>query len=81
MRLIALSALASLALLHLPPAQAGSATAGSILSKQAAIAIATSSMPAGNSVTGSRCATMVRALSARYSCTVWWSPAALTGDG
>jgi hypothetical protein len=68
MRPIVLSALAALALLPMAPAQAGSATA-------------TSSMPAGNSVTHSRCTTMVRALSARYSCTVWWSPTPLEGDG
>lgn len=81
MRPIVLSAPAALALLPMAPAQAGSATAGSIMSKQAAIATATSSMPAGNSVTRSRCTTMVRALSARYSCTVWWSPTPLEGDG
>ena len=81
MRPLMLPALAALAAFQMAPAQAGSATAGSLLSKQAAIAIATSSMPAGNSVTGSRCTTMVRALSARYSCTVWWSPAPLQGDG
>jgi hypothetical protein len=51
------------------------------MSQQAAIAIATSSMPAGNSVTRTQCTTMVRALSARYRCTVWWSPATGEGDG
>jgi hypothetical protein len=51
------------------------------MSQQAAIAIATSSMPAGNSVTRSQCTTMVRALSARYRCTVWWSPGTGVGDG
>lgn len=79
MRRAALSALAALGLLQGTPALAGSAAAGSIMSKQAAIAIATSSMPAGNSVSRVQCTTMVRALSARYRCTVWWSPA--TGEG
>ncbi len=79
MRFAALSALAAIGLLQSPSALAGSATAGSIMSKQAAIAIATSSMPAGNSVNRVQCTTMVRALSARYRCTVWWGPA--TGEG
>ena len=81
MHRIALSALAALGLLQAVPALAGSATAGSIMSKQAAVANATSSMPAGNAVTRSSCTTMVRDLSARYSCTVWWSPATSKGDG
>ena len=81
MRCAALSALAAVGLLQGTPALAGSATAGSIMSKQAAIAIATSSMPPGNSVSRVQCTTMVRALSARYRCTVWWSPATGVGGG
>jgi hypothetical protein len=81
MRFAALSAVAAFGLLQSTPALAGSATAGSIMSQQAAIAIATSSMPAGNSVTRAQFITMVRALSARYRCTLWWSPATGEGDG
>ena len=54
------------------PALAGSATAGSIISKADAIATAASGMPAGQVITAERCLTMVRDLSARYSCTVTW---------
>ena len=69
------------ALLSATPALAGSATAGSIISKQNAIANATTSMPAGNTVTKTDCTTMVRALSARYRCTVYWSPTDGGSDG
>jgi len=55
------------------PAQAGFATAGSIISAQDAIDTASSSMPPGGQVTSVRCTTMVRDLSARYRCTVQWS--------
>ena len=54
------------------PALAGSSTAGSIISKADAIATASSGMPAGQVITGEHCLTMVRDLSARYSCTVTW---------
>ena len=67
-------ALGLLTLLSTTPALAGSATAGSLISKQNAIDNATNSMPTGNQVTGVRCITMIRALSARYRCTVQWSP-------
>ena len=55
------------------PALAGSATAGSIISKADAIATAASGMPAGQVITAERCLTMVRDLSPRYSCTVTWT--------
>lgn len=54
------------------PAQAGSSTAGSIISKADAIATASSAMPAGQVITAVQCLTMVRDLSPRYSCTVTW---------
>jgi hypothetical protein len=63
-----------LTLLSAGPALAGSATAGSIISKQDAIDNAANAMPIGNEITGVRCTTMIRALSARYRCTVQWSP-------
>jgi len=71
--------LASVLLAPVAPALAGSATAGSIMSKQAAIRIATYSMPAGNSVSRVQCTEMLRDLLPRYRCTVWWSPA--SGEG
>ena len=55
------------------PALAGSATAGSIISKADAIATAASGMPPGQVITAERCLTMVRDLSPRYSCTVTWT--------
>ena len=55
------------------PALAGSSTAGSIISKADAIATASGSMPAGQVITAEHCLTMVRDLSARYSCTVTWA--------
>ena len=38
-------------------------------------------MPPGNSVSRVQCTSMVRALSARYRCTVWWCPATGVGNG
>jgi hypothetical protein len=51
------------------------------MSKTNAIANATASMPAGNTVTDVRCLTIIKDQSARYRCTVYWSPAAQQGDG
>ena len=73
--------LALLALLGTAPAYAGSVTAGSIISKTDAIANASASMPAGSQITGVKCTTLIRDLSARYRCTVQWSPAPSKGDG
>jgi hypothetical protein len=72
---------AVLALLGMAPAYAGSNTAGSIISKTNAIANASASMPAGSQITGVKCTTMIRDLSARYRCTVDWGPAPGNGDG
>jgi hypothetical protein len=69
-----------IALLSAPAAQAGSATASSLMSAQNAIDNAMVSMPAGSQVTQTSCTTMVRALSARYRCTVEWQPAAGGSD-
>ena len=71
--------LALLALLDPAPAHAGSVTAGSIISKTDANASA--SMPAGSQITGVKCTTLIRDLSARYRCTVQWIPALSKGDG
>jgi len=73
--------LALLALLGTAPAHAGSVTAGSIISKTDAIANASVSMPAGSQITGVKCTTLIRDLSARYRCTVLWIPAPSKGDG
>jgi hypothetical protein len=81
MRVVPITAIGLLSLLAGAPAMAGSATAGSIMSKQQAIASASSNMPAGNRVSRVECTTLVRDLSPRYSCTVWWSPAPRQGDG
>lgn len=81
MRTSCLAGLSVLALLQGSAALAGSATAGSLMSKTNAIANATASMPAGNTVTDVRCLTIIKDQSARYRCTVYWSPAAQQGDG
>jgi len=65
-----LTALAGLAL----PAQAGGGTAGSLLSRQAAIQQATLWMPPGARITSTDCTQMVIDSSARYVCTVQWGP-------
>jgi len=67
-------------LLGASPALAGSVTAGSIISKQDAIATASSFVPAGHPITAVNCTTMIRDLSARYRCTVHWSDAQGSGD-
>jgi hypothetical protein len=72
---------ALLALLGMAPAYANSVTAGSIISKNNAIANASCSMPAGSQITGVKCTTIIRDLSARYRCTVQWIPAPSKGDG
>jgi len=55
------------------PAVAGSNTAGSIISKQNAIATASSALPSGAQINAVQCITLIRDLSPRYSCTVRWS--------
>jgi len=70
-----------LALLGTAPVHAGSDTAGSIISKTDAISNASASMPAGSEITNVQCTTMIRDLSARYRCTVYWGPAPGNGDG
>lgn len=75
-RRIRLSALAAILLLAgAGPASAGSGTSESIISRQDAIAGASSGMASGDQITGTRCTTMIRDLSARYRCTVTWGPA------
>lgn len=63
------------------PVLAGSSTAGSISSKQNAIANASSALPSGAQINAVQCITLIRDLSPRYSCTVRWSPAANGGGG
>jgi hypothetical protein len=63
------------------PCLAGSSTAGSVISKQNAIANASNSLPAGAQITDVSCTTLIRDLSPRYSCTVHWTPAGRRGDG
>ena len=67
-----LTALAGLAL----PAQAGGGTAGSLLSRQAAIQQATLWMPPGARITSTNCTVMVIDSSPRYFCSVQWGSAA-----
>lgn len=73
------AALGLLAGWAVPPAAAGSCSGGSIISRQNAIADASSCLPPGAQITAEHCITLIRDLSPRYQCSLTWSrPAAGT---
>lgn len=64
-----------MALTALPlPARADGGTAGSLMSREAAIQQATLWMPPGARITSTSCTELVVDASPRYVCTVQWGP-------